>query len=224
MSEIESKGKTVSEAIINGLSMLGCKQKDAKIKILSEGTTGLFGLMGAKPAVVLISAEDSKCLNKTVIEIDHKKICKKTEALLENILSKMNVSCHKIETSFKDDTINVAIHTDSNASIIGKNGQTLDSLEYITQTIINKEFGFKLKLNLDIENYRKKQIEKLQIMADKAVEYVNRTGKIYRFDPMSAKERKIIHVYLKDNPTIESFSEGEGTFRKVGIKSTTKKS
>ena len=55
-------------------------------------------------------------------------------------------------------------------------------------------------------------------MADKAVEYVKRTGKIYRFDPMNAKERKIIHTYLKDNSQIETFSEGEGIMRKVGIK------
>jgi spoIIIJ-associated protein len=63
MPEIESKGKTVAEAITNGLFQLGCNREDAVIKIVNEGSTGLFGLMGAKPAVVLISADDSKCIN-----------------------------------------------------------------------------------------------------------------------------------------------------------------
>jgi spoIIIJ-associated protein len=65
MSEIEFKGKNVAEAITNGLAQLGCDKEDVEIKIVSEGSTGLFGLMGAKPAVVLISVDDSKCDNKT---------------------------------------------------------------------------------------------------------------------------------------------------------------
>jgi spoIIIJ-associated protein len=77
MSEIEFKGKNVEEAITNGLAQLGCNKKDVEIKIVSEGSTGLFGLMGAKPAVVLISADDSKCSNKTFSSSGCKKIHKK---------------------------------------------------------------------------------------------------------------------------------------------------
>ncbi|MCA6071617.1 MAG: Jag N-terminal domain-containing protein [Endomicrobium sp.] len=76
MPEIESKGKTVAEAIDNGLSLLGCRKEDAKVKIVSEGSAGLFGLMGAKPAVVLISADDSKCSNKAATESGPKKFAK----------------------------------------------------------------------------------------------------------------------------------------------------
>jgi spoIIIJ-associated protein len=77
MLEIEFKGKNVSEAITNGLSQLGCNKKDVAIKIVSEGSTGLFGLMGAKPAVVLISVDYSKCGNKTFSSSACKKKCKK---------------------------------------------------------------------------------------------------------------------------------------------------
>jgi spoIIIJ-associated protein len=76
MPEIESKGKTVTEAIDNGLCLLGCRKEDAEIRIVSEGSTGLFGLMGSKPAVVLISADDSKCSNKVATESDQKKFAK----------------------------------------------------------------------------------------------------------------------------------------------------
>jgi spoIIIJ-associated protein len=74
MPGIEFKGKNVAEAITNGLSQLGCNKRDVGIKIVSEGSTGLFGLMGAKPAVVLISVDNSKCGNKTL----YSSVCKKS--------------------------------------------------------------------------------------------------------------------------------------------------
>ncbi|MCA6080317.1 MAG: Jag N-terminal domain-containing protein [Endomicrobium sp.] len=77
MSEIEFRGKDVAEAITKGLTQLGCNKEDVEIKIVSEGTTGLFGLMGAKPAVVLMSFDNSKCNDKTFFESDSKKIHKK---------------------------------------------------------------------------------------------------------------------------------------------------
>lgn len=136
----------------------------------------------------------------------------------------MNIDVKDIKTSFSKDTVNIEIVADDSGFIIGKGGQTLDSLEYIAQIILNNTLNSKLKINLDCESYRLKQSKRLHSMADKAIEYVKRTGKIYRFDPMSAKERKIIHLYLEDFPNIESFSEGEGLFRKVGVKLSNKKS
>ena len=76
MSEIEFKGKDVAEAIANGLTRLGCNKEDVEIKIVSEGSTGLFELMGAKPAVVLISFDNSKCVDKTFFASGSKKICR----------------------------------------------------------------------------------------------------------------------------------------------------
>jgi spoIIIJ-associated protein len=212
MPEIEFKGKTVVEAINNGLSELGRNKDDVIIKIVSEGSAGLFGLMGTKPAVILMSFND------------YKEACKKTELILIEILSKMGIEFCKIETYFKDNIIHTKLAVKNSSFIIGKNGQTLDSLEYITQIIVNKELGLKLKINLDCEDYRKKQVEKLRAVANKAVKYVNRTGKIYRFDPMSIKERKIVHIYLRDILTIESFSEGKGNLRKIIVKPASKNS
>lgn len=221
MPEIEVKGKTIEEAIIKGIQLLGCERKDAEIKVLDEGANGLFGLMGAKPAVVLVSADSSKCsgsaaLNET--EADIKKFRAKTETVLAEILQKMGVPFNRLDSSYENKTVTAQIQTDKGSFIIGKNGQTLDALEYIIQIIVNENLPYKIKVNIDCENYRIKQTEKLKILADKAVEYVIRTGKIYRFEPMSAKERKIIHTYLKDNLKIDSFSEGEGPLRKVGVK------
>ncbi|GHT60022.1 hypothetical protein AGMMS49531_05170 [Endomicrobiia bacterium] len=77
MPEMEFKGKTVAEAINNGLIKLRCNRKNAVVKIVNEGSTGLFGLMGAKPAIVLISVNNSKRINKIAVNVDHEKACKK---------------------------------------------------------------------------------------------------------------------------------------------------
>ena len=224
MPEIEMKGKTVEDAITKGLEALGCQRNKAEIKILDEGSTGLFGLMGAKPAIVLISAEGTDCKKNAPVEVDGKKAAKKAETIISDILKKMEIELKEIKASCEGDAVNIEISADNGSFVIGKGGQTLDALEYITQIITNNALNAKIKVNLDCENYRLKQNERLKVMTNKAIDYVNRTKKIYRFDPMNAKERKIIHTYLKDNPTIESFSEGEGVLRKVGIKLSNKKS
>lgn len=221
MPEIEIKGKNVEEAINKGLEQLGCSKEKAKIKILDEGAAGLFGLMGAKPALVLISAPAADCKNfsaASLSEADIKDLCRKAEKTIFDIAEKMGVEPKKVKSSYETGVINAEIETGAGSFVIGKNGQTLDSIEYIAQIIANRGSDGRIKVNLDCENYRQKQKERLKIMAGKAAEYVKRTGKIYRFDPMSSKERKIIHDYIKDNPSIESFSEGEGALRKVGIK------
>lgn len=223
MPEIEMKGKTVEDAISKGLEALGCGRDKAEIKILDEGSTGLFGLMGAKPAIVFISAESADCKKSVPAEIDGKKAVKKAETVIADILKKMDIALKEIKSSFENDSVNIEVSVNDGSFVIGKGGQTLDALEYITQIITNNALNAKIKVNLDCENYRLKQHEKLKVMTDKAIDYVNRTKKIYRFDPMNAKERKIIHTYLKDNPDIESFSEGEGVLRKVGIKLAGKK-
>lgn len=220
MPEIEIKGKNVEEAIAAGLAQLGCKREDAEIKILDEGATGLFGLMGAKPATVLITADEKNCSKDLEISIDPKKACKKSEEVVSEIIKKMGIAVKEIQGICNDDIVNIDVVVSDSSFVIGKGGQTLDAIEYLTQIIVNNSFEGKVKVNLDCENYRQKQNEKLKILTDKAIEYVKRTKKIYRFEPMNAKERKIIHMYLKDNPDVESFSEGEGFLRKVGIKLT----
>ena len=219
-AEIEVKGKNIEEAIAKGLAELGVKREDAEIKILDEGSSGLFGLMGAKPAVVLIST--NKSIGKKTGEAPAAETKKKAETALSDILREMGIKLEKIKVSTEQDNINIEIAVSDSGYVIGKNGQTLDALEYITQLIVNADSEQKIKINLDCENYRLKQTDRLKALAYKGVQYVLRAKKIYRFEPMSAKERKIIHTYLQNNPDVETFSEGEGAMRKVGIKPSKK--
>ena len=229
--ELEISGKNIEEAISLGLKELNCSKDDVEIKILDEGTTGLFGLMGAKPAKVLLTLKqepennknDGAETKKKEIDADFDLACKNAKEYISKIVSMMNVNINDIKVTHNNETVNIEVSTDSGSLLIGKSGQSLNALEYIVQLMINTNPSTRVKINIDTENYRQKQQERLKTIANKAVEYVKRTKKIYRFDPMSAKERKFIHNYLKEFPEFDTFSEGEGSMRKVGVKLASEK-
>lgn len=224
VKELEISGKNIEEAIETGLKQLNCSKEDVELKVLDEGTKGLFGLMGAKPARVLLTIKDKVRLknseenNNKNKEIDFNLASKNVKEYLEKIISLMNININDIKIDHDEDTVNVEIFTDSGNLLIGKAGRCIRSLEYIVQLMLNANSATRAKVSIDTENYKQKQEERLKTLANKAIEYVKRTKKIYRFDPMSAKERKFIHIYLKNIGGFDTFSEGEGLKRKVGVK------
>lgn len=224
--ELEISGKNIDEAIELGLKQLNCSKEDVEIKVLDEGTKGLFGLMGAKPARVLLTVKDKKqATSKKEVNKEEKKkdidfdlACKNAQEYVSKIISMMSINISDIKVSHDEDTINIEVATDSGSLLIGRGGQNLNALEYVVQLMLNTNSATRAKVSIDTESYRQKQQERLKAIANKAIEYVKRTKKIYRFDPMSAKERKYIHQYLKDIGGFDTFSEGEGVKRKVGVK------
>lgn len=224
--ELEISGKNIEDAIEKGLQELNCKKEDVEIKVLDEGTKGLFGLMGAKPARVLLTIKDKsqvKELKKikkeeSKREIDFDLACKNAQEYVSKIISMMNIKIDDIKVSHDEDTVNIEVATDSGSLLIGRSGQSLNALEYVVQLMLNTNSSTRAKVSIDTENYRQKQQERLKAIINKAIEYVNRTKKIYRFDPMSAKDRKFIHQYFKNLGGFDTFSEGEGSMRKVGVK------
>jgi spoIIIJ-associated protein len=221
MAEIEVEGKTVEEAINEGLKKLNTSRDNVEVKILNEGTTGLFGLMGTKPARVLLITKEGSA-TRLASSVDTGTAQARVKQIVGDLLKLMNFSCKEVTTTVNDDRITAAIVSDEGSLLIGKGGQTLESLEHVVNLILNKDEHTRMKVTLDTEQYRQRQEERLQQMAQKAADQVRSTGRTYRFDPMPAKERRLIHVLLKDDPEVETFSEGEGAFRKVGIKAKKK--
>jgi spoIIIJ-associated protein len=211
MAEIEVEGKTVEEAIEEGLAKLGCTRDKIEIKILNEGTAGLFGLMGNKPARVRLTTKNGA-------DADFSACQEKIKDILSNILNFMHLPFSEINTALMAGRLLAEIKSPESSFIIGKNGQTLEALEHIATLILNKDENTRIKITLNTEGYRKKQEKRIHSMAQKAAEQVKRTGKAFRFEPMSAKERRIIHLFLQNDPDIETLSEGEDIFRKVVIK------
>jgi len=214
MAELEMEGKTAEEAIKAGLEKLGVSKDKVKIKILNEGASGLFGLMGSKPARVLLTAEGVELKESADFELAKSKV----QQTVSDILKYMGLAFEKAEISVADGAVLCDIKSPEGSLIIGKNGQTLEALEHIVNLIVNRSSETRVKVNLDTEEYRLRQQKRLETMAAKAAEQVRSSGKTFRFDPMSAKDRRIIHMALQDAADVETFSEGEGMFRKVAVK------
>ncbi len=223
--ELEFSGKNINDAIEKGLQELNCSKEDVEIKILDEGTKGLFGLMGSKPARVILTLKDKNGIKKENTkkeepkrEIDFDLACKNAKEYVSKTVSMMNIKIDDIKVNHDEDTVNIEVSTDSGSLLIGRSGQSLNALEYVVQLMLNTNPSTRAKVTIDTENYRQKQQERLKAIINKAIEYVKRTKKIYRFDPMSAKDRKFIHQYFKEIGGFDTFSEGEGAMRKVGVK------
>ncbi|MBR3627947.1 MAG: protein jag [Elusimicrobia bacterium] len=224
--ELEKTGKNIEDAIEKGLQELNCSKEDVEIKVLDEGTKGLFGLMGSKPARVLLTIKDKnqvKATKKEKKEEPKKEInfdlaCKNAQEYTSKLISMMSIKINDLKVSHDEDTVNIEVSTDSGSLLIGRSGQSLNALEYVIQLMLNTNSSTRAKVSIDTEGYRQKQQERLKTIINKAIEYVKRTKKIYRFDPMSARDRKFIHQYFKNLGGFDTFSEGEGTMRKVGVK------
>ncbi len=205
--EIEVEGKSIEEAIQEGLKKLGVSKDQVDVKILNEGSTGLFGLMGTKPACVRLSIKGSNAdlsLTQT-----------RAKEVLIDLFKLMNIKYSEINTALLTGRVYVNVKSDDSRFIIGKNGNSLEALDHILNLILHKDEKTRTKVSLDVEGYRKQQESRLQTIAMKAAEEVKQTGKPYRFDPMPSDERRLIHMFLKNDPSVESVSEGEGRFRKI---------
>ena len=225
--EIEVEGRTVQEAIKKGLKDLGLSQSDVKIKVLNEGKTGLFGLMGASPAKVKISLNTPLKKSKKEISDNPESTPASTAALadaaqkvqkeLKKILSLMHIES-SVTASVDGEYIHADIVTNDSALLIGRKGQTLNALELLINTILNNNYAApRIKTIVDTAGYRAKRKIALEYLALDASAKVKSTGKNMALEPMNSSERRTIHMLLKDNPDVQTSSEGKGEARRVII-------
>lgn len=203
MKTLESVGKTVDDAISNGLKELNVDIDKVDVEVITQGSKGIFGL-GSKPAKV-----------KLTLKNDYETIAK---VFLRDIFDSMNLKC-EIHVKDEGNCLKVDLVGPNMGIIIGYRGETLDALQYLLSLVINKnnkEDEFK-KVILDTENYRKKREETLIKLANKLALKVKRYNKSITLEPMNPYERRIIHTALQDNPYVETHSEGDEPYRKVVI-------
>lgn len=138
---------------------------------------------------------------------------------LEKFFKAMDLPAHAVYNfSFKTNELSVVIESDEDLGVlIGKRGQTLDSLQYILSLVINKKSESFIRIKLDTENYRKKRKEKLELLARNIASKVKKTGKFTELEPMNAYERRIIHSALQGDNMVSTKSVGEEPFRHITI-------
>jgi len=202
MKLIESVGKTVEEAIELGLKELKKTRDQVDVEVVDLPSKGFFGIIGSKLAKVKLTVVDRP-------EDD-------ARTFLEDIFRAMELEV-KMDIHQKNDTLTVNIEGPNMGVIIGRRGQTLDSLQYLLSLVINKTSDKYIKVFVDTENYRQKREDTLVRLANKMASKVRKVGKTIALEPMNPYERRIIHASLQSNPYIQTYSEGEEPFRKIVI-------
>ncbi len=231
MKMVEKSAKTVEDAVKSALEELKADRENVDIEILEQPSKGIFGLLGGKHARVRVSlkeVEAPEIVKETVKEpkrekkenriLDYTLEKEKAKKFLRDVLQAMDI---KAEIRLKDTNEGLYINLSGPKMgiIIGRRGQTLDSLQYLVSLVVNKDKdrdGF-IKVILDTEDYRKKREETLQRLAKRLAERVQKTGKKVELEPMNPYERRIIHYTLQEFEDITTFSEGDEPYRKVII-------
>lgn len=229
---IEVEGKNIDEAIERACAEFNLPREKLNIEIISEGSSGLLGLVGAKKASIRASImsfdmemddspevngtveyEDSTPLNEAV---DDESAGAEAKEILEGMLKRMNLD-FPVKTKETAEYAALNIIGDGSGLIIGRGGQTLDAMQYIINKALGKNGKRRKRIILDTENYRKKRETTLTALAEKLGTKAKRTRKPVTVNPMNAHDRRIIHMALQGDKDLTTKSRGEGIFRKIII-------
>lgn len=207
-NSIISEGKTTNEAIENGLKKLGVTKKDVEIKVLEEEKKSFFDILAPRIVKVELILKEGKKEHREVKvgEKDIEEAVNKTKDFLNDLKKELGNIEYAIE--IKEDIIYIKIEGEKAADLIGYRGETLESIQNIISAIANKETSARVKIIVDILNYKEKRRNSLEILAKKVEKTVIKSGKPYRLEPMNAYERKIIHTALQESSEVTTNSVG----------------
>ncbi len=205
MKFVEKTARTVDEAVEEALQELGTTKDQVDVEVLEEGTKGLLGLLGNKPARVRVTQKET---------LEWK--AQQTEKFLDDLLQKMNVPAN-VAASVREDMIFVDIQGENLGLLIGRRGQTLDSLQYLTALAANRGEGDWVRIVVDVEGYRARREETLRGLARRLADKATSSNRRVVLDPMSALERRIVHNELQSFAGVETHSEGKDPYRRVVI-------
>lgn len=204
MEFIEVRGKTVEEAITNAQIQLGTTSDKIEYEIIERESNGFLGIIGKKDAVI-------KARKKSNLVDD-------TLEFLDKMFAAMEMEVKStIDYSEENRTMNIDSSGDEMGILIGKRGQTLDSLQYLISLVVNKESDSYIKVKVDTEDYRERRKATLENLAKNLSYKVKRTRRPVTLEPMNPYERRIIHSALQNDRYVETHSEGEEPYRKVVI-------
>ena len=206
MEFIEVSAKTVEEAITDACQKLGITSDRLEYEVIDEGSSGFLGL-GAKPAVIKASVKKEK---GDVSEVA-KEFLKEVFAAME---MEVVVTVSYDET---ENTMDINLEGEDMGVLIGKRGQTLDSLQYLVSLVVNKGASDYIRVKVDTENYRQRRKDTLENLAKNITYKVKRTKRAVTLEPMNPYERRIIHSALQGDKYVTTHSEGEEPFRRVVV-------
>ncbi len=204
MEHMEFTGKTVADAITAATLELGVPSDQLNYEVIEQGSSGFLGLFNVKQAVIRVN------LQKSLLE--------KTQEFCDELFAAMKVETHTaIDFKEEENVMNIDLSGPDMGILIGKRGQTLDSLQYLISLFVNRESESYIRVKLDTENYRERRKATLEKLAKKIAYSVKRSKKTVSLEPMNPYERRVIHSALQNDKYVCTKSEGEEPYRRVVI-------
>ena len=247
MEYVEYKGKTVDDAITEACQALTVTSDKLDYEVVEKGSAGILGFGSKPAIIKAKIKEEEKQVKEEVKSAKkEEKVVQKTEKkeekqvekaqkkefksdknaviepaadpkeFLENVFKAMNMDV-AIDVKQEGNEINIDLSGDDMGVLIGKRGQTLDSLQYLTSLVVNKGTSEYIRVKVDTEDYRKRRKETLENLAKNLAYKVKRTKKPVSLEPMNPYERRVIHSALQNDKYVSTHSEGEEPYRKVVI-------
>ncbi len=205
MDQVTTSGKTKKEAIEKALGELGMRRSDVRVEVLEEGSRGFLGL-GSKNVKVRVSKSDGE--GPLPENLDAEKVTR-------GILDPLGID-YKLNVRREEDSFFVKITSKKDEGLlIGRRGQTLDAIKHLVQRILTSQAGQAVAVNLEVGDYRERREEALQEKADAVAQKVLESGKSLSLEPMTAQDRRIVHLALADREDLRTYTAGEGSRRRV---------
>ena len=215
MREVERSAPSVEEAVEAALEELGVSEQEAQVEIVQESTRGILGF-GQQEAVVRVRVRQ-----QAVAEDLLEEQAEVAAEFLEGLLERMGIEA-ELDHHMADGVMYVDILAGQEAEgmglLIGRHGQTLDALQEIVRTAVQRQTGERCRVTVDVEDYRKRRRSQLAGKAREMAKRVGRTGRPERLEPMNPYERKIVHDAAAEVAGVETSSEGEEPERRVVIR------
>lgn len=203
MEFMDFSAKTVNDAITAACQKFVVTSDKLEVEVIDEGSTGFLGF-NAKPAKIKARVKSN--------------VTDKAKEFLGDVFAAMKlVVVVNVNYNEEDRTMDIDLSGDEMGVLIGKRGQTLDSLQYLTSLVVNKESENYIRVKVDTENYRQRRKDTLENLAKNISYKVKRTKRSVSLEPMNPYERRIIHSALQGDRYVTTHSEGEEPFRRVVV-------
>jgi spoIIIJ-associated protein len=243
MAVIEVEGKTVDEAIEIACRELNAPREKLEIEVLSAGSTGIFGIVGTKKAKIRASLREEKKEKEEKKEEEEKtekeekrekeekaekeekenpEIAREIQEITQKILELMGLEA-TLTVRQEGHTLALVVEGDKSGMLIGRQGQTIDALQYLLSRIATRLTPGKIKVLLDSGGYRQRQKKYLTGLALRMAEKAKKTGKPVVMGALNAHDRRIVHLALERDKSLKTSSRGEGAMKKIIITAANKK-
>ena len=206
MSTLEFEEKSVEDAIDLACQQLKLPREKLEIEIISKGSSGIFGIVGMRKAKIRVTAKTP------LVGLAAEKAKEVLDEILKHIDLPLVVECEE-----KEGYNYLNIISNGSGLLIGKRGKTLNALQFLVSKIVSKQAGENIAVIVDTENYRSKRELSLTELARQLSDKVKKSHRPLTTGPMSAHDRRVIHLALKEDHEIRTKSKGEGNLRRVVI-------